>query len=362
MSAAPLLLRKLAEKALAGGGQVPLALLLEGLVPLRELRALCREFGLSPKGFRIEKAPAHVLAPLLAELKDSQRLDRVLGLLVRDARAAAPAAAEDGAGDGEPPTDGPVAPDEGRAAAAAELMAERDGLRRDLGKAQAERDRLGQDLAKAEKGRTRATERESEQRQRAERLESEAQVLRAELARLRQRPDKPADQGPALEALDRQLRSLQQQLLGYEETDAALRRQQAVYQSRIRELEDDLKELEELVPKGKRRRKAQDALPPAPDKRVLVPHFADTFYRSLQDKDRKSVERAVHAILLFCSHGYGYPGLEVKQLMGQELWSLRAALGLRVYFRHLPDGHVEFLELGNREDQNTALRRWKERG
>ena len=69
----------------------------------------------------------------------------------------------------------------------------------------------------------------------------------------------------------------------------------------------------------------------------------------------------MQAILLFCTEGHGYPGLEVKQLGGQDTWSLRASLGLRVYFRPLPDGDIELLELGDREDQNTTLRRLKDR-
>jgi hypothetical protein len=205
-------------------------------------------------------------------------------------------------------------------------------------------------------------ERESEQRRQGERLQEQLGLLRAEVERLRQRGGGSADgTSGEIEQLHREVHDLRQDLLGYAETDAALRRQNAVYQSRIRELEDSLRELEELVPKGRRKKRAPEAPPPEPDKRVLIPRFTDAFYRSLQDKERKSVDRAMYAILLFCSQGYSYPGLEVKQLMGQDTWSLRASLGLRVYFRQLPDGVVEFLELGNREDQNTTLRRLKER-
>ena len=65
------------------GGQLPLALLLEVLVPVRELRRLTRELGLAPKGgFRTDKAPARVLAPLLAERQEAEEVDRVVGLLL----------------------------------------------------------------------------------------------------------------------------------------------------------------------------------------------------------------------------------------------------------------------------------------
>jgi hypothetical protein len=66
-------------------------------------------------------------------------------------------------------------------------------------------------------------------------------------------------------------------------------------------------------------------------------------------------------VLLFCTEGHAYPGLDVKQLGGQDTWSLRASLGLRVYFRQRDDGDVEFVEVADREEQNTTLRRLKER-
>jgi len=129
----------------------------------------------------------------------------------------------------------------------------------------------------------------------------------------------------------------------------------------MRELEEENAELEQLLPKGRRRKKAPEPPPPAPDRRFRLPYFAQSFYRSLDGKDRRSVERAVEAVLLFCTEGHAYPGLEVKQLGGQDTWSLRASLGLRVYFRQRDDGDVEILEVADREEQNTTLRRLKER-
>ncbi len=75
----------------------------------------------------------------------------------------------------------------------------------------------------------------------------------------------------------------------------------------------------------------------------------------------RSVCRAWQALLLFCTEGHGYPGLEVKQIKGQDTWSMRASLGLRIYFRQRDDGDIDVLELGDREDQHTTLRRLKER-
>jgi hypothetical protein len=51
----------------------------------------------------------------------------------------------------------------------------------------------------------------------------------------------------------------------------------------------------------------------------------------------------------------------VKQLGGQDTWSFRASLGLRVYFRPVGDGDIELLELADREEQHTTLRRLKEK-
>ena len=130
----------------------------------------------------------------------------------------------------------------------------------------------------------------------------------------------------------------------------------------MRELEEELAELEPLVPKGRRRkRRMPPAPPPEPVRRFVLPYFASSFYRSLAGKDRKSIERAVQAVLLLCTEGHAYPGLEVKQLGGLSIWSLRASLGLRVYFRSRSDGDVELLELADREEQRTTLRRLKER-
>ena len=92
-----------------------------------------------------------------------------------------------------------------------------------------------------------------------------------------------------------------------------------------------------------------------------MPYLQPSFYKSLDGKERRSVERAWQALLLFCTEGHGYPGLEVKPMGGQDTWSLRASLGLRVYFRPRPDGDIDVLELGDREDQNTTLRRLKDK-
>ncbi len=327
--------KKLAERVLGKGADLPLSLLLEFVAPVRALRDLARELGLSPKGFRIDKAPAPVLASLLAEQRDAKVLDRVLELLLQPA----PAETE--------PADG------GGAAAAAvpdPLAALRD----------AELTRTRDEIERGRESLARAREREADLAQRLQTAEQRLAAMRAELAaaRLPARGDSSRDD----RALERRVHDLENEREGFHAADQALRRQLAHNQSRLRELEGEVAELEALLPKGKRRRKPQPEPTPSPDdRRFRLPRFTAPFYKSLEGKDRKAIERAIQAILLFCTEGHAYPGLEVKQLGGQDTWSLRASLGLRVYFRQLDDGDIELLELGDREAQNTTLRRLKER-
>lgn len=335
MDESRLRLGKLVEQALTKAGELPLALLLEQLVPVGRMRDLVRKFGLTPKGgFRIEKAPAKVLAPLLAELTDAELLAAVIGLLV-------PA----------PPASGAKDDAEALADARALLLVRERALQ------QAEHE-----LQKARDGAARALERAAELQQRLDAAARDSVVLRRELDEARRAPKVvdaplPADQKELL----RQVRDLESTCDGFRAADEALRRQLAHNQSRLRELEDANAELEALLPSGKRRKKAPPPPPPEPERRFLLPRFGPAFYKSLDGKDRRAVERAFTAVHLFCTEGHAYPGLEVKQMGGQDTWSLRASLGLRVYFRQLPDGEIEVLELADREEQHTTLRRLKDK-
>jgi hypothetical protein len=323
-------LRKLAERVLAKG-VLPVELLLEHLVPVARLRDLARRFGLSPKGgFRIEKAPARVLAPLLAELRDPEQLP-----------APSPAGMPDAAGgDGVP-----------HVADSAALAALRE--------TELQRQRI--ELERAREAAERARGRAAELERRVERLEAEVVLLR------RDSPDadgragtRDPDRGRDGEReLLRRLRDLESEREGFVATDEALRRQLAATQSKLRVAEQTVQELEAQVPKG--RRKKAPPPPPPEERRFRMPRFLPSFYKSIDGKDRRSIERVFHAVHVFCTEGHSYPGLEVKQLGGQDTWSLRASLGLRVYFRPLADGDIELIEVADREDQHTTLRRLKER-
>lgn len=330
-------LRKLAERILAKGGDLPLVLLLEHLAPVRAMRELARKFGLSAKGgFRLDKAPARVLAPLLAELREPEQLDEVLALLR--------------------PADRPAEGVDSDAAPAADSAAM-------LVLREAELARMRDEMERAREGAARARESAVEHVRKVEHLEQELTRLRLQLERERRPPSgaSPSARGDAERALHNRIRDLEHEREGFLASDEALRRQLAHNQTRMRALEEEVAELEALLPKGRRRKPPKAPVPEPVDRRFRLPHFLPSFYKSLVGKDRKSVERAVQAVLLFCTEGHSYPGLEVKQMGGQDTWSLRASLGLRVYFRPLADGDIELLELADREDQHTTLRRLKER-
>ena len=332
--------RKLSERALKERGTLPLALLLEVAVPLPKLRELTHELGLSPKGFRVEKAPANALAVALAECKEPKDLDRVIALLLTP-RVEKPVEREE--------ADAPSVAEAAAATAAAQKFHEQ------------QTQHLQEELEKARAQGQKVSDRESKLRQSFEAQAEDLQQLRAEVGRLRQRgasTPSPAS-GDADRELARRVHDLELELDARTAADDALRRQLAFERSRIRELESEVDELEALLPKG-RKRKAPPP-PPEPEKRVFVPYFRPSFYKSLVGKDRKSIERAVQAVLLFCTEGHAYPGLEVKQLGGQDTWSMRASLGLRVYFVRREDGDIDVVELADREDQHTTLRRIKER-
>ncbi|MCC6670454.1 MAG: hypothetical protein IT458_05290 [Planctomycetes bacterium] len=338
--------KTLAAAALGGGGKVPLAFLLERLVPVGDLRALAQELGIVPKGYRPEKAPAAVLAPLLVEKASPEVLDRVCALLAGRMASTVPA---------EAPESGPAA-----AAAPAVPAPPAVDLAPVLRLREQELAECRANLQRALDTAQRLRERDAEWSRRVEALDEQLARQRAELAAVQRARDAGKSPPPPATADDRRVRDLERELELLSASEHEQRLRSAEQATRIRELEERVAELEPLVPKG-RRRKAPPPPPPPVRERFRIPYVSAAFYRSMADKDRRAVQAAFQAIALYCTHGPSYPGLEVKPIEGQNLWSLRASLRLRVYFRVRDDGDAEFLELADREDQHTALRRLKDR-
>jgi len=339
MDRAAVTLKRLTEQVLKAGGDVPLTLLLECLPEVEDLRGLAQKLGLSPKGgFRVERAPAKVLAPILAEQRDAKSLHEVLELLLPKAPTT-----ESADVDAQRASDKEV----GELQA---LLALRD----------AEAARLREEIERAREGQNRACASEAELGRQLSETQEQLARARREVQEASDRPNEPPTARDDRELAHR-LHELEAEREGLLAAEEALRRQLARDHSRARELEEEVAELESLIPASRRRKKKPMPPEPESERRVLVPHFLPSFYKSLEGKERRSVERAVQAILLFCTEGPSYPGLETKQIGGQDTWSMRASLGLRIYFRPIGEGDIEVIELGDREDQNTTLRRLKEK-
>ncbi len=323
--------RVLVEQALAAG-RPALVELLRAQLEVAELRAIAKQFGFSPRGgFRLERAPKDVLARGIAEVAGAPMIDAIVAAI--DKRL--------GPAPAEPPAD------------PAETAVE---ARRVLHEQQMQRlrERLERAEAAAERSRVRA----DEARHQVETAQMELTRLRAANADLGRQLERAAAARAGDPAVLHRLHERERELEAIVQAEEATRRRLSEQAARLRALESELEELLPLVPKGKRKQKPEQ---PALADHFRLPRFTDRFYESLRDKDRRSVERAVQAALLFCVEGPSYPGLEVKQLEGGDgLWSLRASLKLRVYFRLRDDGDVEFLALADREDQVTTIKRLRE--
>ncbi|MHC5065936.1 MAG: hypothetical protein ACYTG5_18400 [Planctomycetota bacterium] len=313
------------------GGRIRLSTLLVSMVKLDQLRSLAKSNGISPKGYRVEKASADMLSDLLAESEDPEVLREACALVLAESSTSKRTAAP------EPRTE-------------VDVRRHREREVKDL---RAELQRYREQLA-------RAREREADWNRRLSLEEEKVAKLRSQIAGLSQEQRSEREVSIAPDQ-SRRIRDLELDLEALGEAEAALRRLLALRAARIRELEGSIAELEPLVPKG-RRRKAKPAAPaPVLSEHFRLPRFPASFYKSLEGKDRRSLEKAMHAVLIFCVEGPTYPGLEVKQLEGMDIWSLRASLKLRVFFQLRGDGDVDFLALADREDQHTTLRRLKDR-
>ncbi len=318
------------EKALELKGLLPLEYLLTEFVPIDRLRDRARERGLSPKGFRIDSAPARALAQAMVRDLQPELLAEAASEVVMLLRARAEPAPHQSTPASSAPTP--------------EVLAESDA---ELERA---RVRLAATVAAQQKAEARVAELESRLARQAQQMVR----LRGDLETAERRGHAATPSTPGRDVV-RALHEAEAELevLGRSESEYRLRlaEQHTTMHTQAQRIE----ELEAMLPKDRRRRKA--APPPPPSERFRVPNFTSEFHRSLEGRDRRSVEAAFDAIFRFATAGYGYPGLEVKQLEGVNLWSMRAGIKVRVYFRPRADGDVDILAVGDREDQDTLLRR-----
>ncbi len=316
-------------------GKLPLERLVQELLPIGTLRDLARKHGLSPKGYRIEKAPAPRLAKLLIDVRNPTLVTEVLEeLLALPSRH-----------DGGEKVDG------GRAEDFEALAKLREG---ELRAARQEIEKLRAQAALHR-------ERESELTSKLGQADQRAIAARAEVEQLkRHQAGGPAPSVGAGRDDARRIHDLEREVEALGLAEEGHRRHAAERQARIRELEGQVADLEVRVPKGRKPPKEKVEAPLLADT-FRLPRFTPAFYKSLEGKERRHVEQAFQAALVFCTEGPSYPGLEVKQIEGQELWSLRASLKLRVYFELREERCVEFVAVADREDQHTTLRRLKER-
>ena len=342
--------RRLVERALADQAKIPLSDLLVAFVDVAELRDVARRFGVNPKGYRIDKAPARVLATSLCDPSASGPLTACIEKLTEILeRPSEQAAAGDAATTGD--ADDGIDPQE--------LQKRVVALESQLADS---KERLEKMQVQVRRSRERADDlsvKLAEETERGARTRARIEDL------VRQLDERPAgdDAERRSVSLQRELHELQRDHAAILEAEEGLRRLLSARAARVNELEGVIAELEPLIPTSefKRRRMEREARASEEPERVRVPLLTAEFYDSLQSKDRRSVEQAVQALLHFCTEGPSYPGLEVKQLAGIDLWSMRAAIKLRIYFRFLENGDIEVLELADREDQNTILRKRRDR-
>ncbi|MEZ5964649.1 MAG: hypothetical protein R3F56_12440 [Planctomycetota bacterium] len=328
---------RLIEKALAARGSVPLESILAELVPVPRLRAVVQERGVSPKGFRVEAAPAAALAQALVRDLDPELLKVAISELV----AATKPTPIVRSGPVRKPAAEPTA--EAATKSADELAVELERARAHLAAA----------VAAQQRNEARGAELDRRVAQQEQTIAS----LRGELAssRTRQADATPASRDDQRET-ERRLRAAESELEVLARAEEDYRRRLAEQQTAMRALEQRNEELEEMVPKNRRRRPPPPP-PPPPAERFRIPHLTADFYRSLAGRDQRTIEATFDAIWRFATSGYSYPGLEVKQLEGVDLWSMRAGIKVRVYFRPRADGDVDILAAGDREEQDTLLRR-----
>ena len=327
---------ELIQAVLAGRGAVPATLLLRFLLAEAALRELCGRFDLKPKGgFRVEKAPLHLLLPVLEK-----------ALLERDEVRQAVATALTAAA--APP---PVPADKAPAG-----DAQRDRL---LELKDQEIRRLRDEADKAREVAARRGERTEHLQRRIDELQDEAAQIRAEREMLRRELDRAGKAGdPEPGSADKEMVALLRRVEQLEALNEELRRSLALEATNIATLQAETEDLRSRVPDWRKKQPAPPPpdLPPIDTASFPIPVFSSEFYRSLAGRDRRVAQAAFQAVFLLVSRGPGYPGLETKRLEGtSSLWSIRATIKHRVYFE-FGEGEIRVLRLEDRREQDRFLR------
>ncbi len=240
--------RVLLEEALSNRGRVSVARLLEAVVPVGKLRELAKNVGLSPKGgYRIDRAPGHILAPLVADKEHAQVMEAACSLLADYLIQAKP----EGKGKAKAKTKAKAKRNKNQRPDLQPVLErkerELDEIRDELQKAREVANRQRLRLEELDHGR----QRDKEQRAR---LKGEVERLGRQARDQRSTPAEVRDQTVEIHQLLRELEELAQ-------VENQQRRLLAERQAKIRDLEERVAELLPLVPKGRRKKKEP---PPEP--------------------------------------------------------------------------------------------------
>ncbi|MAE77315.1 MAG: hypothetical protein CMJ85_10655 [Planctomycetes bacterium] len=339
------------EAILQGKGSVSLTWLLHSGVSVKRLRAIARDHGLKPKGFRVERARAKQLAGLLAEafaLNDLVRAELAQELVAHYG----PGEASDTRANESTELASSASTDSARPAA----------LEKALEQARAATERAKKSAAKARRSKQEAlAARDLAEGQLAELTCTQGQQARAvadadrRAAQLEARVEELARDNSARDHAE--LTARLAELVDREESG---RRRIAELTSHSRRLADEVEELEGMLPRGQRERRRKQAVSSEPTPATFLPRFSDEFLRCLVDLENEHQRKVFAAIARLLLQGFDYPGLHAKQLKGLGgLWSIRAGEGLRVFL--LRDGDTVTLEGAcTREEQPTFLKKRRE--
>ncbi len=327
-----------------------LSTLLAVLLDLPTLRRIAIAKGIGAKGFRVEKASAQRLAPLL--VKEAAKHEGLRGEL-----AAALAQLQVGSQTQEQESVKSVLAVDPVQVKALELRlgkAEKKSLR-EAASARKARESLQKSLEDLEA----LARSEADLRRQLSQLSRDCEELRARVQESRE-PAAERQEKRAAQAHRERVR-LEERVEDLEQLDRAHRLDEADFLSRIRELESLVQELDALLPRGKKERIKQ--FRKSQVERKDTPGLVLLYSREFLDALERITESDQHRIHVTLAQvvlgGLDQHGLRVKSLKGGgELLSLRSGLHYRVYFTRSGD-RLYLHHVGTREEQDTFLKKWR---